>query len=80
MEKYPHIRYFGGIGIQVDRLTALSQSYESAARAFSYRFIFENNDIISSNQVLSFYRQDEDDTVLSEIELESLDLKKQMLS
>jgi two-component system response regulator YesN len=76
MEKYPHIRYFGGIGIQVDRLTALSQSYESAARAFSYRFIFENNDIISSNQVLSFYRQDEDDTVLSEIELESLDLKK----
>ena len=76
MEKYPHIRYFGGIGIQVDRLTALSQSYESAARAFSYRFILENNDIISSNQVLSFYRQDEDDTVLSEIELESLDLKK----
>lgn len=76
MEKYPHIRYFGGIGIQVDRLTALTQSYESAARAFSYRFIFENNDIISSNQVLSFYRQDEDDTVLSEIELESLDLKK----
>lgn len=76
MAKYPHIRYFGGIGTPVDRLTVLSQSYENAARAFSYRFIFENNDIISSNQILSFNQQNEDDTVLSEMELESLDLKK----
>lgn len=76
MEKYPNIRYFGGIGTQVDRLTALSQSYENAARAFSYRFIFEKNDIIGSNQILSFNQQVGNDAILSELELESLDLKK----
>lgn len=76
MAKYPQVRYFGGIGTQVDRLTALSQCYENAARAFSYRFIFENNDIINSNQISSFRQQDDDDNVLSELELESLDLKK----
>ncbi|NMA65927.1 MAG: helix-turn-helix transcriptional regulator, partial [Clostridiaceae bacterium] len=76
MAKYPHIRYFGGIGTQVDRLTALSQSYESAARAFSYRFIFEKNDIISSRQISSFSQQNGDDAILSELELESLDFKK----
>ncbi len=76
MAKYTQVRYFGGIGTQVDRLTVLSQSYENAARAFSYRFIFENNDIINSNQISSFRQHDDDDTILSELELESLDLKK----
>lgn len=76
MEKYPQVRCFGGIGTQVDKLTILSQSYESAARAYSYRFIFEKNDIISSDQISSFLHQNNDDTVLSEMELEILDLKK----
>lgn len=76
MSKYSQVRFFGGIGTRVDRLTILSQSYENAARAFSYRFIFKNNDIITSDQILSFRQQNSDETVLSELELEALDLKK----
>ncbi len=76
MVKYPQVRCFGGIGTKVDRPAILSQSYESAARAFSYRFIFEKNDIINSNQIISFGQQDKEGNVLSELELETLDIKK----
>lgn len=37
--EYRHIRYFGGIGIPVNRLKQLSDSFEQASHAFAHRYL-----------------------------------------
>ncbi|MCR5654649.1 MAG: helix-turn-helix domain-containing protein, partial [Lachnospiraceae bacterium] len=51
---YSYVRYFGGIGKPVSRLTELSECFESAQRAFAYRYLIKGN---------RFLRYDELDSV-----------------
>ncbi len=39
-----NLKYFGGVGKPVSRLTSLAESFESAARAFSLRFIVDGSE------------------------------------
>ena len=43
LEAHAGIRYFIGIGEPVERLTALKESYEAAARAFAHRYLVKEN-------------------------------------
>lgn len=75
LSRYRDVNYFGGIGISVSRLSRLSQSYESAARAFARRFILDENTIISSDELIDLSCED-DGTSITDLELGSLDIKK----
>ena len=60
MEKHPNIQYFGGIGKTVNRLSALGESFESARRAFSHRYLANGSSIIDSADLSheAFVRRD----------------------
>lgn len=48
---YEHIRYFGGIGIPVNRLRELPASFERASHAFAHRYLMEESLILSSEEM-----------------------------
>ncbi|MCR4763806.1 MAG: response regulator [Lachnospiraceae bacterium] len=43
-----NVRYFGGIGEMVNRITDLPRSYAEASRAFAGRYFTENNEFLTS--------------------------------
>lgn len=73
---YPSLRYFGGIGKPVSRLTNLSESYESAARAISYRFILNKNAIISYDELSTYISLEYNKFLLDCDELDNMQFKK----
>ncbi|MFQ9031383.1 MAG: response regulator [Waltera sp.] len=46
MEKYEHVRYFGGIGRPVNRLRELPASFEQASHAFAHRYLVQDSRIL----------------------------------
>ncbi|MCR5357593.1 MAG: response regulator [Lachnospiraceae bacterium] len=40
---YEHVRYYGGIGLPVGRLTGLPESFRQASHAYAHRFFTEKN-------------------------------------
>ncbi|NLM11878.1 MAG: response regulator [Clostridiaceae bacterium] len=73
---HPQVRYFGGTGKQVTRITSLYEAYESAARAFSHRFLSEKSAIIDYNELPGKAAGEGNIKTLSSLEIGSLDLKK----
>lgn len=74
MGRYADVRYFGGIGTPVSRLTNLFESYESASLAFARRFFVHENDIITNNQVSKYICEDTD-ILKDALDLGDLDTK-----
>lgn len=48
---YGHVRYFGGIGMPVNRLRELPLSFEKASHAFAHRYLMNENLMISSEEM-----------------------------
>lgn len=76
LARHPSVKYFGGIGSIVGRLTCLSQSFESAARAFSYRFMVDKSAIINCNELSGQHMGEDCNPSLCAIDLNGLELKK----
>lgn len=76
LARHPSVKYFGGIGSVVGRLTCLSQSFESAARAFSYRFMVDKSAIINCNELSGQHMGEDCNPSLCAIDLNGLELKK----
>ncbi len=51
LEKYEHIRYFGGIGVPVNRLGELPVSFEKASHAFAHRYLVQESRILSCEEL-----------------------------
>lgn len=51
MERWPEIEYFGGIGMPVDRVRYLCNSYREADKACAGRFTHNPNQIISAEEL-----------------------------
>lgn len=47
---YRNIRYFGGIGMPVNRLRELPVSFEKASHAFAHRYLLQDNCFLSSSE------------------------------
>ena len=45
---YSHVRYFGGVGISVNRLTELPVSFEKASHAFANRYLVKESLVLYS--------------------------------
>lgn len=48
---YEGIRYFGGIGVPVNRLLELPSSFETASHAFAHRYLVKESCILSSEEM-----------------------------
>ncbi|MCR5656381.1 MAG: response regulator [Butyrivibrio sp.] len=69
--KYNHIRYFGGIGQPVSRITEIPTSFGWATRAFAHMYLTEDNGFLrGSEEVL---KPDNEDVILSEIDPKHID-------
>ncbi len=49
--EYENVRYFGGIGIPVNRLGELTVSFEKASHAFAHRYLVNESLILKSEEV-----------------------------
>lgn len=76
MARYPKVHYFGGIGSAVSRLRYLSEAFESAARAFSHRFILDRNDFINCEELSALKEIENSAPDLGVRELGSIDIKR----
>jgi len=51
LKKYPYVRWFGGIGTPVQRLSEMPASFEAAGRAMAHRFLYPHNLILDSAEL-----------------------------
>ena len=72
---YDHIRYYGGIGCHVERLSELGRSFDSASAAFAHRFFDKTNRIVDGKD-LSEINISGSGSGSDEIELGAIDARK----
>lgn len=51
LKDYSRVRYFGGIGMPVNRLRELPSSFEKASHAFAHRYLVNESLILNSEEV-----------------------------
>ncbi|WP_242952251.1 response regulator transcription factor [Butyrivibrio sp. YAB3001] len=73
MEQYHHIRYFGGVGQVVNRVTEIPVSFNWASRAFAHIYLTSDNGfLVGSEEALHPLKED---LILSEIDPKHIDRK-----
>ena len=70
-DKYKHIRYFGGIGQSVGRITEIPVSFGWASRAFAHMYLTDENGFLRGSQEV--LQPGRDDVILSEIDPRHID-------
>ena len=68
--------YFGGIGIAVNRLREIQQSFERAAYAFAQRYFIKENLILQSEDIEKNYLAKDDNFSISEVNPSQIDRRK----
>ena len=63
LKDYSSISFFGGIGSLVHRLSEISKSFYQANRALSYRYVMEQNQFLSSDQITDSYSKNEKEKI-----------------
>ena len=71
--RFPHIRYFAGVGQVVDRLSDVPASFEWANRAFAHQYLSKANDFLFGSEEGLHSQRDE--VILSEIDPKHIDRK-----
>lgn len=75
-EQHEGIRYFGGIGKAVGRLTALEESYATALRAFAHQYLVKENMILHLEDEDSSIRSMQEDFNIANVEPKQMDRGK----
>lgn len=75
-EKHEGIRFFGGIGKAVERLTALSESYESASRAFAHQYLVRENMFLQLDDEMESIQPIQEDFNIANVEPKRVDRSK----
>lgn len=76
MKEYEHVRYFGGIGVPINRLRELPVSFERASHAFAHRYLVEESRILNSSEMKQSVYSDETDFDINEVSPKQLDRSK----
>lgn len=76
LEEYKDVRYFGGIGMPVNRLSELPKSFEKAGRAFAHRYFVEGNHILDSGSMDRSLYVEKDDFNISDVNTKQIDRVK----
>lgn len=73
LHDYSHVRFYGGIGKKVNRLSKLSESYEEAGRALANRFFVADNGFYRATVHTGRTLQPEEDFDMSTIDARHID-------
>lgn len=76
MQEYEHVRYFGGIGVPVNRLREIPVSFERASHAFAHRYLVEDSRILDSSEMKQSIYSEEEDFDINEVSPKQLDRNK----
>lgn len=76
LENYGQIRFFGGIGMPVNRLRELPASFESASRAFAHRYLVDESLILNSANLEQRSYLENDEFNLSDVNPKQIDRGK----
>ena len=71
--KYHHIRYFAGIGQNVERLSEIPDTFRWASRAFAHIYLTSDNGFLYGSE--DSLKSDKEEVVLSEIDPKHIDRK-----
>jgi len=73
---YSHVRYFGGVGIPVNRLRELPISFEKASHAFANRYLVKQSLILYSTELDQEVSPDEEEFDISNVDPKQMDRSK----
>ena len=76
MVDYKEKSYFGGVGKTVKRLGDLGDSFDGASRAFAYRYIWDNNEILDHKTIMEEHESQIHNDDLNKANIKQLDRKK----
>lgn len=76
LAEYEDIRYFGGIGMPVNRLRELPVSFEKASRAFAHRYLVKESVILSSEEIEQIGYVEKEEFSMSSVDLRRFDRGK----
>ncbi|WP_034467065.1 response regulator [Butyrivibrio proteoclasticus] len=71
--EYHHIRYFGGIGQNVERLSEIPETFRWASRAFAHIYLTSDNGFLYGSE--ESLKSSKDEVTLSEIDPKHIDRK-----
>ncbi len=69
--QYPHIRYFGGVGQVVQRISDIPSSFSWASRAYAHQYLTSESDFLFGSE--EGLHPQQDDVILSEIDPKHID-------
>lgn len=73
---YGHVRYFGGIGMPVNRLMQLPVSFEKASHAFAHRYLVKESLMLNCNELEQGVYQEREEFNISDVDPKQLDRSK----
>lgn len=76
LKDYENVRYFGGIGVPVNRLRELSASFESASRVFAHRYLMNESLILNAEELQQRDYLKEEEFDISNINPKQIDRNK----
>jgi len=76
LKEYEHVRYFGGIGENVNRLRQLPESFEKASRAFAHRYLVTDNMFFDGTEIGSDKLLKSDDFNIANVNISQFDKRK----
>ena len=72
-EEYPQVRYFGGIGYPVNRLSLVQASFEAASYAMAHRYFISENRFMSGDNLQEGSNSGDDNLNIKEIDAKRID-------
>lgn len=76
LEQYDQVRYFGGIGMPVNRLKELPASFEKASHAFAHRYLVRESFILNSEEIEQKVYPEREEFSISNVDPRQLDRNK----
>lgn len=76
LKEYENVRYFGGIGVPVNRLRELSTSFEKASHAFAHRYLMSESCILKSTDIEQGGYLEKDDFRIHDVNTKQIDRNK----
>lgn len=76
LKDYGHVRYFGGIGMPVNRLRELPSSFEKASHAFAHRYLVKESMILNSEEMDQGVYLEKDEFNISNVNPKQIDRGK----
>ena len=73
LAKYAHVRYFGGIGMPVNRLRELPDSFEKASHAFAHRYLVKESMMINSEELEKGIHLEKEEFDITNVDTKQID-------